>query len=168
MPTEPTTTADRGGAGGGVRWASAADVAELVRLRRVMFESMGIEVRAADDERSAAAFRDGLPNGELFAAVVDGADHLAACGVGMSARRLPTPRNPGGRWGYIQSMVTDERSRRRGHARAVLGALMARFAAEGVTHVDLHATPDGEPLYRSFGFGEGHTPELRWRTPRPH
>ena len=148
-----------------VRWATLDDVPELVRLRRVMFESMGMAVSAVDDDAVDTVLRNGLPCGDFFAAVVDGDGFLAACGVGMTALRLPGPGNPSGRYGYIQSMVTDERARRQGHARAVLLALLGRFAELGVTKVDLHASAMGDPLYRSVGFTPGRQPELRYTAP---
>ena len=150
-----------------VRWATIDDVDELVRLRRIMFESMG----ATFDDRVAAAAADaflrGLPTGEFFAAVVDaesddGTPYLAACGVGMVSIRLPGPGSITGRWGYVQSMVTDERARRRGHARAIMTALLERFVAEGLPDVELHASAMGESLYRSMGFTEGSEPALSW------
>lgn len=153
-----------------VRWATIDDIDELVRLRRIMFESMG---ETFDDDVAAAAadaFRRGLPTGEFFAAVVDGdvgvpggQPWLAACGVGMVSVRLPGPGSRSGRWGYVQSMVTDERARRRGHARAVMAALLDRFVAEGLPAVELHASTMGEPLYRSMGFEQGTEPDLTWR-----
>lgn len=151
-----------------VRWAVEADVDELVRLRAVMFESLSMDVTAADDDAARAVLGPALTSGEFFAAVVDGvaddgSHFLAACGIGMQARRVPSPGHPDGRYGYIQSMVTDERSRRQGLARAVLRALLDRFAAEGITRVDLHASAMGEPLYRSEGFRLGAQPELRYR-----
>jgi ribosomal protein S18 acetylase RimI-like enzyme len=154
-----------------VRWATADDLDELIRLRRVMFESMAMTVTDDDDAAVRAVLGPGLTSGEFFAAVVDGDGghdddgdgHLAACGIGMAARRVPSPGNPEGRYGYIQSMVTDERDRRQGHGRAVLLALLDRFAALGITRVDLHASAMGEPLYRSEGFRPGRQPELRWR-----
>jgi ribosomal protein S18 acetylase RimI-like enzyme len=147
-----------------VRWAGCEDVAELVRLRRVMFESMAIEGSDEADVAMAEVLADGFASGAFFAAVVDGEQPgtLAACGIGMTAQRVPGPHNPTGRYGYVQSMVTDEAHRRRGFGRAVLAQLMARFAADGIVRVDLHATPSGEPLYRSMGFAEGQQPELRW------
>lgn len=150
-----------------VRWATSDDVGELVRLRRIMFESLGTDVSPADDVAAAAVLASGLGSGELFAAVVDGGDGwLAACGIGMVSQRVPGPGNPSGRYGYIQSMVTDERARRRGLARAVLAALLDRFGELGVSRVDLHASTMGEPLYRSAGFAPGAHPELRWATDR--
>ena len=147
-----------------VRWATSGDIPELVRLRRVMFESMALDVPPSAEEAMAAVLTTGLLDGTLFAAVVDGdgPGELAACGIGMTAQRVPGPHILSGRYGYVQSMVTDERHRRRGLARGVLELLMARFAELGVTRVDLHATDMGAPLYRSMGFGEGSQPELRW------
>jgi GNAT superfamily N-acetyltransferase len=139
-----------------VRRATPLDVAELVRLRRVMFDAMGID--HADPEWAQATervLRAGLADGSMAAYVVDGDDgRLAAGGVGMVAQRLPGPRNPNGLHGYVQSMATDPSARRQGHARAVFEALLAWFADEGVTSVALHATGEGAPLYRSYGFSE--------------
>lgn len=148
---------------GTVRWATGDDVDELTRLRGVMFASMDIEVH--DDVRATVrqALLDGIDDGSFFAAVVDGdGGRLVACGVGMVSQRVPGPGNPSGRYGYVQSMVTEEAHRGRGLARAVLEALLARFTDDGVVRVDLHATDMGAPLYRSLGFTEGAQPELRW------
>lgn len=139
-----------------VRRATSADIPELVRLRRVMFDAMGID---HSDPAWAAAMagilRDGFAAGTMAAYVVDGGDGtLRACGVGVVEQRLPGPRTPTGRHGHVQSMATEPAHRRQGYAREVFAALLDWFAAEGVPSVDLHATEHGEPLYRSFGFSE--------------
>lgn len=150
-----------------VRPATGADDIELVRLRAVMFEAMDLEPhteRWADAARQILA--DGREQGWLRAAVVDdpaAPGRLAACGVATVERRLPSPRNPTGRHGYIASMVTDPAFRHRGLARQVMEHLLAWFDEQGVVSVTLHASPYGEPLYRSLGFSEPHTPELRLR-----
>jgi GNAT superfamily N-acetyltransferase len=125
---------------------------------------MALDVLPAVEASMRSLFTVGLADGTFFAAVVDGPDAgtLAACGVGMVAQRLPGPHNPTGRYGYVQSMVTDEQHRGHGLARQVLSLLMDRFSELGVLRVDLHATAVGEPLYRSAGFSEGQQPELRW------
>jgi hypothetical protein len=48
-------------------------------------------------------------------------------------------------------------------ARAVMVALLQWFDQRRVPVVELHATPDGEPLYRSLGFGEEGGVALRRR-----
>ena len=101
-----------------VRWAGAGDVDELVRLRRLMFESMGLTVTDADDAATAVGLAAGLASGDFFAAVVDDAataGRLASCGIGMVIRRVPGPGSPTGLSGYIGSMVTDHGHRRLGH-----------------------------------------------------
>jgi ribosomal protein S18 acetylase RimI-like enzyme len=141
-----------------------ADIDALVRLRRLLCDARGFAAGPDLDGAVATVLEAGLGSGDLLVAVVDApGGGLAACGVGMVAQRLPSPGNLGGRYGYVQSMVTDPAFRRRGLARAVLVALLDRFAAVGVTRVDLHATDQGAPLYRSLGFTDASTPELRWR-----
>lgn len=149
------------------RLATVADVPELVRLRQVMIES----VRGSSDDTWQAAcvdvFERALADGTMAAVVVDrpGGDGLAACGVGMLAQRLPSPGCVDGRYGYIQSMCTDERHRRQGLARLVFEGLMQWYATAKVTRVDLHASAMGEPLYRAFGFEDPVEPELRRHLP---
>ena len=145
------------------RWATAADVPELVRLRGVMLAAMGLGEDPSWEPAVEAQLRTGLDDGRFFAAVVDGdgPGHLAGSGVGMVWERLAGPGD-GGAFGYIQSMATDPSWRRRGVARAVIELLLDGFRARGVTRVGLHYTTDGEPLYRSLGFTEPRQPELRW------
>jgi GNAT superfamily N-acetyltransferase len=139
-----------------VRAATPDDVPELVRLRRVMFDAMGVD---HSDPRWAEScerlLREGIADGTMAAFVVDRPDGgLCAGGVGTVAQRLPGPKNPSGRNGHVQSMATDDDARGQGHARAVFTALLGWFEERGVTSVDLHATKYGEPLYRSFGFSD--------------
>ena len=148
-----------------VRRATTDDIPELVRLREVMMQSVVGEAGTGWQEVCAELLATALTDGSMVAAVVDkpAGDGLAACGVGMLAQRLPGPHCLDGRYGYIQSMVTDDDHRREGLARLVFEALMAWFAELGVTRVDLHASAMGEPLYRQLGFTENREPELRWR-----
>ena len=97
--------------------------------------------------------------------VVDGDEpgHLVAAGVAMINERLPGPRNPSGRVGYIQWVATELSSRRQGLARQVMNGLLEWFAEQQVLVVELHATADGEPLYRSLGFGPPPNPQLAIR-----
>jgi ribosomal protein S18 acetylase RimI-like enzyme len=81
----------------------------------------------------------------------------------MISPRLPSPNNPDGRVGYIQWVATETAFRRQGLARQVLLALLQWFDERRVPVIELHATPDGEPLYRSLGFGEESGVALRRR-----
>lgn len=144
------------------RRATLADIDDLVRLRGVMFDAMGVDT--GGDWRAACAdvLRRCLADGTMAAYVVEEGGAVVACGVGMLAQRLPGPRNPSGRYGYVQSMATDPHARRRGHAHAIFAALLEWFRAEGVVSVGLHATEAGSRVYRSFGFSDPRHPELTW------
>ncbi|GAA2700579.1 GNAT family N-acetyltransferase [Micromonospora olivasterospora] len=100
--------------------------------------------------------------------VVDKPDRpgeLAACAVGTIDRRLGGPTNPSGLTGYVYNVVTDPGCRRRGYSRACLEALLEWFAGRGVRKIDLRASADGEPLYRSLGFVAVSGPTMRLNLP---
>jgi GNAT superfamily N-acetyltransferase len=151
------------------RPATPDDAAELVRLRAVMLRSLA---RAGwdDDWREPArlAFRERLarPEPTLAAFVVDRPEAgLAACAVGTIEHRLGGPGDPSGLAGYVFSVATDPDMRRRGYSRACLTGLLDWFRERGVRKVDLRASADGEPLYRSLGFVRTDDPAMRLRLP---
>ena len=151
------------------RLATLADTAEILRLAALMYDSMGLDASGEEwREPAAKLLAERLGGDDLVVFVVDDPDHggrLAACGGAAVIQRLPGVMSTDGRWGYIQWMSTEPRYRRRGLARAVLAAIVDWLSARGVHHLELHATPVGEPLYRSFGFTDPATPELRRRPP---
>jgi GNAT superfamily N-acetyltransferase len=137
-----------------------------------MFTDMGRDPSRLDEawrRRNVAHFRRRPGETDLFAAyVVDGPEgRLAASAVGWLNEHLIGTANPVGKVGYIANMCTDPAHRRRGYARATLVALLAWLRSTGITTVDLHATPDGEPLYRALGFTAPNDPALTLRFPRP-
>jgi GNAT superfamily N-acetyltransferase len=138
------------------RPATADDVDEVVRLAGVMYASMGHDITQPE---WIAAARDAFTSrlgGDLAVFVVDAPDRagLAASGAGTISTRLPAPNNVSARVGYIQWVATDEDARRQGHGGAVMTALLDWYAEQHVPVVELHATPDGEPLYRELGFSD--------------
>ncbi|KQX69423.1 GNAT family N-acetyltransferase [Angustibacter sp. Root456] len=146
------------------RRATAADVAELVRLRGVMFASMGESHDGLWVHECHRFFVEHLGGGRLAASVVEAPDGagLAACAVGMVDLRLPSPTRRGP-VGHISSVATDERWRRRGFARAAVSDLLGWFVEQGAGRVQLSASRDGEGLYRSLGFAERRQPTLSWQ-----
>jgi GNAT superfamily N-acetyltransferase len=76
---------------------------------------------------------------------------------------LPAPNNLTARTGYVQWIATDHDARRRGFGRAVMDAIVAWCDEQRLTAIELHATSDGEPLYRQVGFDDGPHPALRIR-----
>lgn len=129
-----------------------------------MYESMG---REASDERWPVAATHALAQRlghDVAVFVVDDPTAqgcLAAIGAASIATRLPGPFNSDGRVGYIQWVSTDPKWRRRGMARAVTEELVDWLRQRHVRSIELHATPEGESLYRRLGFGQGDNPGLR-------
>jgi len=149
------------------RRATSDDVPEVVRLAGVMYRSMGHDASPEWWRVAAAAFTRRLDR-DATAFVVDDPSapgRLAASAVGSVSERFPGPRNLAGRVGYVQWVATDPGQRRRGHARAVIVALLDWFESEGASAVELHATTEAEPLYRSLGFAEGPNRALRLLRP---
>ncbi|MDH2425650.1 GNAT family N-acetyltransferase [Sphaerisporangium sp. TRM90804] len=142
-----------------VRSAASPDIAELVRLRGLLFRDLAAEwglPPAASDwrERCADALTELLADDSMRIVVIDGEAGLASCGMAVVERRLPTPYNLGGSIGHVYGIVTDPAYRRRGHARAIMEDLLRWFDDRGLTRVDLHSSPDGQSLYRALGFDD--------------
>lgn len=148
-----------------VRPATPDDIAELVRLRELLFTGLTAgwgppPAGTGWRDACAAALRDQLADDSRRIIVIDGAPGLAACGIGVIDRRLPSPYNPSGLIGYVLGIVTDTAHRRRGHARLIMENLLQWFDDRGLRRVDLHASPDGQALYRSLGFDDHPDPTL--------
>ncbi len=124
---------------------------------------MGLDTSAPEwQEAGRQVTRRRLGSGDMAACVIDSDEpgHLLAAGAGVINQRLPGPRNPTGRVGYIQWVATEPAFRRQGFARQVMQGVLAWFAEQQITVIELHATPDGEPLYRSLGFTTPPNPQL--------
>jgi len=155
----------RSGAAGAVRLASGGDIPELVRLRALLFTGLAATwgpAPAGDAWRDTCAdtLAQRLGDDGTCIVVIDSATGLACCGMGIIDQRLPGPFNPAGQIGHIFGIVTDPAHRRRGHATAVMRALLSWFDTHGVARVDLNASPDGQQLYRSLGFTDHPDPTL--------
>lgn len=154
-----------------VRRATADDAPALTRLRAQMYTAMGTD---AGDERAAwrteaekwFAQRLSEPDTGTFAAfVVDDPDlGVVSAAVGICHRFAPSPKNVTGMRGEVFNVSTDPRTRRRGHARACLLALLEWFDTDtDATLVKLSATGDGVDLYTSLGFVAPRYPALQLR-----
>jgi GNAT superfamily N-acetyltransferase len=146
------------------RRAGPEDAAEVVRLAAVMFDALDIRGENVTwREQADARFRRGLEEGTVAAFVVDAPDalgRLVASAAVSITQRLPTPRGDG-RTAYVQWVATEPEWRRRGLARQIMMAVVEWARAQGVSIVDLHASPDGAPLYADLGFRANAHPELR-------
>jgi ribosomal protein S18 acetylase RimI-like enzyme len=148
-----------------VRQASTSDAPDLVRLRRLMFESIGYDDAAqlaAGDEAARAYFVRAIPAGEFYGWLAVTAAGQAVGSVGMVIdQHPPGPGSLSGQVGYIMSLAVVPRYRRQGIARRLMQATLRWLAGRGVQHVALHATEVGRPLYEELGFVQSNEMRLR-------
>lgn len=154
-----------------VRRGVAADAAEFVRLRRLVFDAWPFQPDFEADPgwaaRCAQAYRE-LIAGENFAAFVADAPGrsgaLAACVTIGIERHIPSPGGAG-RTAYVADMCTDAPFRGRGYGRMLLRAATSWAEEQGASGVHLYATEAGRGLYESEGFAEGgpFAHMTRWR-----
>ncbi|MFI7575357.1 GNAT family N-acetyltransferase [Micromonospora sp. NPDC049497] len=159
---------------GEARRATAADAAELVRLRGVFLGEIAVRGSAADGWQRAAfetlRTRLAAPDPTMVAFVVNRTDRpgaLAASAVGAVDCRLGGPDDPTSERGYVFNVVTEPDQRRRGYARLCMAALLTWYGDRGIRTVDLRTSAGGEPLYRSLGFVRTTSPAMRLRLPTP-
>jgi ribosomal protein S18 acetylase RimI-like enzyme len=153
------------------RRAGPEDAAAIVELRAAMYRALGDDPGPPDAPWRAAAltwFTRNLASGERTAVfVVDGPDgRPVSCAMGLLEARAPSPTNPSGLRGHVSQVSTADAYRRRGYARACLTALLAWFEADTDSRIiDLHASGEGEALYRALGFRDAPFPALRFTRP---
>ena len=151
-----------------VRPAAEADLPELVRLRALLFETLGGDYFNPSTEESAwrrnsPRYCRESPVGLRVHPRRGRQGGLAACAIGSVEQRLPGPHLRNGRVGLVIGVVTDPAHRRRGHSRALMRGWLDWFRECGVARVDLYASHEGEPLYRDLGFVNHPDPALFWR-----
>ncbi len=146
-----------------IRQATLTDIPEIVRLRRMMFESMGFNNLTrlqASDAASETYFARSIPNGTFYGWLAVTSNGMAVSSGGVViGHHPPGPNNLPGKIGYIMNIVTEPNYRRRGLARQMMDTIMQWLAEQGIQLMSLHATEIGQPLYKTLGFVE--TSEMR-------
>lgn len=138
-----------------------------------MLEAMGNDTGSADAPWRGVAvryFAEQLASPETFAAfVVDDPEvGVVAGAVGNLTVHPPGPKDLSTIRGHLYNVSTEPAFRRRGLARACVVALLDWFRDEtDAGQVELHATQDGDSLYRSLGFVQSSYPSQRLSITRP-
>jgi ribosomal protein S18 acetylase RimI-like enzyme len=148
-----------------IRKATEADVPELVRQRKLMFESMGIEDYKKLQSTSILSrnfFLDGLRNNKFqgWVAITKEGRIVSNAGV-IIDHHPPGPNNLTGKIAYIFNLYTLKDYRRQGIARKIMETILEWIREEEILIVSLHVTNDGEKLYKSLGFTSENTMRLK-------
>lgn len=150
-----------------IRSASADDIGVLAHGRVRMFQDMAASAgEELDDvtadrlrEESVQAFRHGWGNehvGWVAETAGGGAGGIVVAGAMVSLQPwLPHPRYPSGRRPYLHSMFVDPDHRGRGLAGRLTETAMSWARELGHSHLVLHASDAGRPVYERLGFVDG-------------
>jgi len=149
-----------------IRPASPADIPEILRQRRRMYEDMHYTDSATLDAMAS------LSSAYLSTAMADGSFRawLAADGTRVVAGGAviisPWPAHPYDlecRRATILIVYPDPEYRRRGIARQIMQTIIAWCQREGFARVTLRASDDGRHLYESLDFEPSNEMRLRLR-----
>ncbi len=148
-----------------IGWANSLDGEMLARLREEMYFSTGLYEQPRDWLTGAATwFNERVTNGEGIIAVARTSAGEVIASAGADFRRsAPTPIYQSGWTAYIHTVSTLPGFRRRGISRQLVSALLTELIERGFDRIELHATAQGEHLYRDLGFSERGSLELRYR-----
>jgi predicted GNAT family acetyltransferase len=145
--------------------ATEKDIPILINIRiDFIAEHVGkMDIEAAAELRKELQkyFAVALNNRTYICWLAEINGEIAGSG-GMSIRLQPGNfKNPSGRMAYIMSMYTLPPYRLKGICTEILKRLSESAANMGITVLELHATPSGEPLYVKDGFIRHKEPTYR-------
>ena len=136
--------------------ATQQDIGLLVQSRvdfLLTFRDFDGEVEKTLRGRLADYFSAHLAEGGGLAALYGMQDgELVATAVMLVQENIPADWRLDSHFGKLTSIYTYPQHRGKGYAKALLKELLALARREGLSHVELVATDEGLPLYRSLGF----------------
>jgi GNAT superfamily N-acetyltransferase len=138
--------------------ATVADTAILTEFRLKLLH----DVRGKDDDETTAQIRQNnmeyfpraIASGQYFGwfARVDGA--VAGAGGFAIREQPPSYKYTNGKLAYVMNMYTLPQYRGMGIASALMERILEAAQQLGIQKIELHATHEGEPIYRKYGFAE--------------
>ncbi len=138
-----------------IRSATPADIPELLRQRRGMYEDMGYTDEVAIIgmlSTSEEYLRLAMPTGSFRAWLAVREQQVVAGGGLIITPWLSHPYDQQCRQATILNVYTDPKFRRQGIARLLMQTIIEWCRQDGMAQVSLHSSKDGRPLYESLGF----------------
>lgn len=136
-----------------LRAANLEDAGTLARFRLRLLTELGA---AGHEPTSAEAladyFRRATDSGECLSWIVESQGQAVGVGSINFFYRIPAPKNPSGREIYLLNMYTLTDFRGCGVAALILQAVKDYARLHGFGRIWLHASQQGESLYRRHGF----------------
>ena len=143
-----------------VEKAEMRDIEALVKMRL----SYLIEDNGSLDPQDLAAIKRDLPgyfqahlDKNLFIYVIRDGQNIVSCAFLLIVEKPMSPAFINGRTGMVLDVYTCPFYRRKGCAKKIMEALLAEAKKMKISVIELKATEDGYPLYRSVGFEDDHS-----------
>ena len=109
-------------------------------------------------------FTEAIPSRDFVAWVAEyGGKIVATSGMVVWQKPALYGGVESGKLGYLLNFYTIPEARGKGIATRLLNELIREAKSMGLRYVHLHASKDGEPIYRKAGFVEPKMPELELR-----
>lgn len=128
----------------------------IIKLRLALLRELG-EINTPNEEQLLeASTRQYLPtslsNNEFISYTAETNGEIVGISGMVLFKRPPYLENLEGLEAYILNMYTVPKYRGRGLAKILLNQCIEECKNSGVKRIWLHASEDGEPLYRKMGF----------------
>jgi len=135
-----------------IRRASIDDVPALTELRAAMWSEMHPEAPTDDALRAATSrwLEETLPVERAHAWLAFEDERVVGMAILLVHDHPPRIHGPEVR-GYVTAVFVEPDARRRGHARAMLEAIVAFARTAGMKRVMLRTSDDGRRVYESVG-----------------
>ena len=154
-----------------VEKAGIKDIESLVRMR--------IDYLTEDNgglsEQDLAVIQKELPGyfhshlgKDLIVYVIWDRQTIVSCAFLLTVEKPMSPAFINGKTGIVLNVYTCPPCRRRGNARIIMETLLSEADETGISVIELKATEDGYPLYRSLGFTDNDSRYhmMKWKNQR--
>lgn len=149
-----------------IRQATLADIPEIVRQRRRMYEDMHYTNTVTLDRMctlTADYLRITIPIGSFHAWLACSSERPVGGGAVLITPWPAHTYDLECRRATILNVYTDPEHRRRGIARRLMDTIISWCKQQGLARVTLHASDDGRHLYESLGFQDSNEMRLNLR-----
>jgi GNAT superfamily N-acetyltransferase len=147
--------------------ATISDIETIIDYRIIFLkEAQGIPGKELEQSLRKSLrqyFTKSLENDSFISWIAEYESKLIGIS-GMVIREQPGNFEiPKGRTGYVLNMFTLKEYRNNGIGSLLFQKLIDEANQRNLDRIELHATQDGEPIYRRFGFTEPHDKVLEFR-----
>ncbi|MDF2013302.1 GNAT family N-acetyltransferase [Priestia megaterium] len=136
--------------------ASVSDIKEIIKLRVSLLKEVN-EIQTEEEEvqiihATKNYLETEIPNHNFVSYIAKNDEEVVSVSGVSFFKRPPYLENLQGVEAYILNMYTLPSHRKQGLARQLLEKCIAECKKRDVKRIWLHASKDGEPLYKSMGF----------------